>query len=41
MIGDHRAASFLFLGKCTPHVPVFGCIAIIRQGFVTGIMCRD
>ncbi len=29
------------LGKCTPHVPVFGCMAIVRQGVVTGIMCRD
>ena len=29
------------LGKCTPSVPVFGCMAIVREGFVTGMMCRD
>lgn len=29
------------LGKCTPSAPVFGCMAIVREGFVTGIMCRD
>jgi hypothetical protein len=29
------------LGTCTPYVPVFGCMAIVNQGFVTGIMCRD
>jgi hypothetical protein len=29
------------LGKCTPSAPLFGCMAIVREGFVTGIMCRD
>lgn len=29
------------LGRCTPHAPVFGCMAIVEKGFVTGIMCRD
>lgn len=29
------------LGKCTAYAPVFGCMAIVKQGFVTGIMCRD
>jgi len=28
-------------GKCTPWAPIFGCMAIVRQGFVTGLMCRD
>jgi hypothetical protein len=28
-------------GACTPHMPVFGCIAIVRQGWVRSIMCRD
>ncbi len=28
-------------GTCTPHTPVFGCIAIVNRGFVAGIMCRD
>jgi len=29
------------LGKCTPAVPLFGCMAIVKQGFVTGLLCRD
>jgi len=29
------------LGKCTPHMPVFGCMAIVKEGFVTGLLCRD
>lgn len=29
------------LGQCTPAVPVFGCQAVVRQGWVTGILCRD
>jgi len=29
------------LGKCTPVTPVFGCMAIVKQGFVTGLLCRD
>lgn len=29
------------LGTCTPHTPIFGCMAIVKQGFVTGIECRD
>jgi hypothetical protein len=29
------------LGTCTPHMPVFGCMAIVKQGFVTGLLCAD
>jgi hypothetical protein len=29
------------LGKCTPYAPMFGCMAIVKAGFVSGIMCRD
>jgi hypothetical protein len=29
------------LGKCTPVTPVFGCMAIVKQGLVTGLLCRD
>jgi hypothetical protein len=29
------------MGKCTPYAPVFGCMAIVREGFVTGLLCRD
>jgi len=29
------------LGHCTPYVTVFGCMAIVRKGRVTGLMCRD
>jgi hypothetical protein len=29
------------LGKCTPSVPILGCMAIVREGFVTGIRCQD
>jgi len=29
------------LGKCTPYVPILGCMAIVRNGFVTGIRCQD
>lgn len=29
------------LGKCTPYAPIFGCMAIVREGFVTGIRCQD
>lgn len=28
-------------GHCTAHMPVFGCLAIVRKGLVTGLMCRD
>jgi hypothetical protein len=28
-------------GKCTPSVPIFGCMAIVKEGFVTGLLCRD
>ena len=31
----------LLLGKCTPHSPVYGCMAIVKEGFVSGLMCRD
>lgn len=29
------------LGKCTPAVPVFGCMAIVKEGIVTGLLCAD
>jgi hypothetical protein len=29
------------LGKCTPVTPVFGCMAEVKQGFVSGMVCRD
>jgi hypothetical protein len=29
------------LGKCTPHMPVFGCMAIVKAGFVPGLLCAD
>jgi hypothetical protein len=28
-------------GHCTAHTPIFGCLAIVKQGLVTGLMCRD
>jgi hypothetical protein len=29
------------LGKCTPVMPVFGCMAIVKQRFVSGLLCAD
>ena len=29
------------VGTCTPHSSVFGCMAIVEKGFVSGIQCRD
>jgi hypothetical protein len=29
------------LGKCTAYTPMFGCMAIVQKGFVSGILCRD
>jgi hypothetical protein len=29
------------LGKCTPLVPIFSCMAIVKEGFVTGLLCAD
>ena len=29
------------LGTCTPHMPVFGCMAIVKQGIVSGLLCAD
>jgi len=29
------------LGKCTPYAPIFGCMAIVKKGFGTEIICRD
>ena len=29
------------LGTCTPSTPIFGCMAIVKEGFVTGLLCRD
>jgi hypothetical protein len=29
------------LGKCTPHTPVFGCMALVKAGIVSGLLCAD
>ena len=29
------------LGKCTPSSPVFGCMALVKEGFVSGLLCKD
>jgi hypothetical protein len=29
------------VGKCAPVSPLFGCLAIVKEGFVTGLECRD
>jgi hypothetical protein len=29
------------LGHCTPYSPVFGCMAIVRKGRLTGLTCGD
>ena len=29
------------LGKCTATMPVFGCMAIVNEGFVSGLLCKD
>lgn len=29
------------LGKCTPASPVFGCMALVKAGFVSGLLCKD
>jgi hypothetical protein len=29
------------LGTCTPYHPSFGCMAVVREGYVSGILCRD
>lgn len=29
------------LGRCAPVVPLFGCLAIVKKGVVTGLECRD
>lgn len=37
----HARQKLAILGKCTPYTPMFGCMAIVREGFVTGITCLD
>ena len=37
----HGRQKLQILGKCTAYSPVFGCMAVVKEGFVTGIMCRD
>jgi hypothetical protein len=37
----HERQKLAILGKCTPYAPMFGCMAIVREGFVTGIRCQD
>jgi hypothetical protein len=29
------------LGNCTPSAPMLGCMAIVKEGFVTAIRCQD
>jgi hypothetical protein len=29
------------LGKCTPSSPVFGCMALVKQGFTSGLLYVD
>jgi len=29
------------LGKCTPSTPVFGCMALVKAGVVSGLLCKD
>lgn len=29
------------MGQCTPYVPVFGCMARVEQGYVSGLFCAD
>lgn len=29
------------LGTCTPHVPVFGCMAMVERGIVSRMLCLD
>jgi hypothetical protein len=29
------------LGTCTPIAPVFGCMAMVKQGLVSGLLCAD
>jgi hypothetical protein len=29
------------IGKCTPHTPVFGCMALVKAGIVSGLLCAD
>ena len=37
----HGQRKLEMMGTCTPHSPVFGCMAIVEKGFVSGIQCRD
>lgn len=29
------------MGQCTAYFPVFGCMALVEKGYVSGITCRD
>jgi hypothetical protein len=29
------------MGQCTHYVPVFGCMARVEQGYVSGLFCAD
>jgi hypothetical protein len=37
----HGRQKLQLLGTCTAYSPIFGCMAIVERGFVTGITCRD
>jgi hypothetical protein len=28
-------------GKCTPHIPIFGCMALVERGIVSRMPCLD
>ena len=37
----HKRQKLQLLGKCTPYAPMFGCMAIVKEGFVNGLLCLD
>jgi hypothetical protein len=39
LLRKHRKLKIL--GKCTPHVPVFGCMALVERGIVSRMLCLD
>jgi hypothetical protein len=39
LLGNRRKLKLL--GKCATVAPLFGCLAIVNQGYVTGLECRD
>jgi hypothetical protein len=39
LLRKHRTLKVL--GKCTPYVPVFGCMALVERGTVSRMLCKD